>query len=301
MAASSTYYAQVELLVRCIPAIAQTPDFALKGGTAINLFYLNMPRVSVDIDLAYLPISGRRKALEAIHLGMVQVADVLRREISQVRVRLTADNCKLLVSLRDSQVKIEINSIVRGCLLTPIESDLCKKAQQRYEQFVRVRRLSIADLYGSKLCAALDRQHPRDIFDVMLLLSEGSISDEIRQAFVVYLAQSNRPISELLAPNRRPLGDLFTRHFSGMTEQKIELRDLEDTRDQLFKWATTALSKNERRFLLSIEQGGPDWTQLPFDGLDRLPAIQWKLHNIRQMSARTHSVAIARLRDVLEL
>jgi hypothetical protein len=86
-----------------------------------------------------------------------------------------------------------------------------------------------------------------------------------------------------------------------MTDEPVKLADLEDARTQLFEWAATALSENERRFLLSIKQGEPDWTLLPFDGLDQWPAIQWKLHNIRQMSSRTHKAALTRLRDVLEI
>lgn len=86
-----------------------------------------------------------------------------------------------------------------------------------------------------------------------------------------------------------------------MTEKLVELAELERAREQLFEWAASALTDSERRFLLSIKQDEPDWSLLPFEGLDRWPAIQWKLHNIRQMSARNHKRALDRLRDVLEL
>jgi hypothetical protein len=162
-----------------------------------------------------------------------------------------------------------------------------------------MQRLDTADLYGGKLCAALDRRHPRDLFDIMHLQMIGEIPDEIRQAFVACLACHHRPIAELLVPNREPIEDIFAHHFSGMTEQPIELNELETARTQLFEWAATALTGSERRFLLSIKQGEPDWEQLPFDDLDKWPAIQWKLHNIRQMSARSHKAALTRLRDVL--
>ena len=153
---------------------------------------------------------------------------------------------------------------------------------------------------GSTRPVAIAWRHPH-LFDVMRLQTEGTIPDDIRHAFVVYLAGHNRPIAELLAPNRKPLEDLFIQHFSGMTDQLIELCELEAARVQLFDWAATALSENERKFLLSVRQGEPDWTQLPFESLDQLPAIHWKLHNIRQMSMRTRDVALTRLRDVLEI
>ena len=70
---------------------------------------------------------------------------------------------------------------------------------------------------------------------------------------------------------------------------------------RLIEWVATALSESERMFLLSVKQGEPDWTLLPFADLEHWPAIQWKLHNIRQMSPRAHEVAVDRLRAVLEI
>jgi len=56
--ARERYMRQVALLVRTLPYIARHEAFALKGGTAINLFYRDMPRLSVDIDLTYLPLTA---------------------------------------------------------------------------------------------------------------------------------------------------------------------------------------------------------------------------------------------------
>jgi len=63
------YRAQVDLLLQTIPFIAEENIFALHGGTAINLFVRDMPRLSVDIDLTYLPIDNRKKALSNISEG----------------------------------------------------------------------------------------------------------------------------------------------------------------------------------------------------------------------------------------
>ncbi len=57
MVTAERYLDQVALLLRTIPEIASEPDFALKGGTAINLFVRDLPRLSVDIDLVYLPVA----------------------------------------------------------------------------------------------------------------------------------------------------------------------------------------------------------------------------------------------------
>ena len=300
MAPRDAYRTQVNLLIRCIPAIAHTPEFALKGGTAINLFLHDMPRLSVDIDLTFLPISDRDSALLEIRSRLATIAEEIQRTIPRVQIQLTeGDTPKLLVGTPNARVKVEPSVVIRGSLFPPVASDLCPSAQDAYELFVQVQRLDTTDLYGGKLCAALDRQHPRDLFDIMHLQAAGEIQDEIRHAFVAYLAAHRRPIAELLAPKRNPIEDLFAHHFSGMTGRPIELDELEAARTQLFQWVATALTENERRFLLSIKQGKPDWEQLPIDALDKWPAIQWKLHNIQQMSARSHKVALTRLRDVL--
>jgi hypothetical protein len=302
MAARDGYRAQIELLIRCLPAIASAPDFALKGGTAINLFLRDMPRLSVDIDLTYLPVSDRDTALTDIRTQLAAIAEALKRTVPGVNVRrVEGDAPKLLVDKSGARVKIEPSAVIRGSLVPPVSSELCPAAQEAYELFVEIQRLDSADLYAGKLCAALDRQHLRDLFDVMHLQAAGPIPDSIRLAFVAYLAGHRRPIAELLRPNRKPIEDLFANHFAGMTEEPVELADLEDSRTQLFEWAASALTENERRFLLSIKQGEPDWALLPFEGLDKWPAIQWKLHNIRMMGDRRHKAAIRRLREVLQI
>jgi hypothetical protein len=285
-----------------LPAVSSAPDFAIKGGTAINLFLRDMPRLSVDIDLTYLPVSDRDAALTDIRSQLATIAEGLKRTMPGANVQVVeGDAPKLLVDKSGARIKVEPSVIIRGSLVPPVSSEMCSAAQEAYELFVEIQRLDSPDLYAGKLCAALDRQHPRDLFDVMHLQALGPIPHSIRKAFVAYLAGHRRPIAELLQPNRKPIKDLFTNHFAGMTEEPVELAELEAARTQLFEWAAGALTDSERRFLLSIKQGKPGWSLLPFEGLDKWPAIQWKLHNIRQMGARSHKKALDRLRDVLEL
>jgi hypothetical protein len=302
MAARDSYRARVQLLIRCLPAISSASDFALKGGTAINLFLRDMPRLSVDIDLTYLPLSDRETTLDDLRAQLATIAEGLRRTVPGANVQLVeGDAPKLLVDKSGARIKVEPSVVIRGSLVPPVWSELCMAAQEAYELFVEIQRLDLPDLYAGKLCAALDRQHPRDLFDVMHLQASGPIPDSIRQAFVAYLAGHRRPIAELLQPNRKPIEDLFANHFAGMTEELVELAELERAREQLFEWAASALTDSERRFLLSIKQCEPDWSLLPFEGLDRWPAIQWKLRNIRMMSDPRHKAAIRRLREVLRI
>jgi hypothetical protein len=235
-------------------------------------------------------VSDRNTALTDIRSQLATIAEAIQRSVPGTKVQLVeGDAPKLLVEKAGARIKVEPSVVIRGSLIPPVTSELCSTAQEAYELFVEIQRLDSPDLYAGKLCAALDRQHPRDLFDVMHLQAAGAIPDSIRQAFVAYLAGHRRPIAELLQPNRKPIEDLFANHFTGMTEEPIELAELEAVRTQLFQWAASAITDNERRFLVSIKQGEPDWSLLPLEGLDPWPAIQWKLHNIRQMSARSHN------------
>ncbi len=209
MVVRDEYRTQVELLIRCLPAVATFRKFALKGGTAINLFLRDMPRLSVDIDLTYLPPSDRNKALTDIWLQLAALAEKLKRTVSGTKVHLVKGSVpKLFVEKSRARIKLEPSTVIRGSLVPPILSELCPTAQEAYDFFVEIQCLDAPDLYAGKLCAALDRQHPRDVFDIMHLQAAGPIPESIRQAFVVYLASHRRPMSELIRPNSKPIGDL---------------------------------------------------------------------------------------------
>ena len=76
-------------------------------------------------------------------------------------------------------------------------------------------------------CApALDRQHPRDLFDVKLILDTDGITPEIRRAFVVYLAGHNRPMEELLSPRIQDISDVFQAQSAGMTQAEVATEEL---------------------------------------------------------------------------
>jgi hypothetical protein len=66
MACNEVHRRQVALLIQIVSLVAAEDCFALKGGTAINLFVRNMPRLSVDIYLTYLPVSSRAESLPGI-------------------------------------------------------------------------------------------------------------------------------------------------------------------------------------------------------------------------------------------
>ena len=92
--------------------------------TAINLFVRNMPRLSVDLDLTYLPIADRVTSLKEIDAAMRRIAQLVRKGIRGARVspsQLPGEDCvtKLLVEADGAQIKIEVTPVLRGCVYEP--------------------------------------------------------------------------------------------------------------------------------------------------------------------------------------
>ena len=188
----SIFYRQANLVLDILPLIAKLDSFALKGGTAINYFIRNLPRLSVDIDLTYLPIEDRRTTLNSIHEILDALSNDIINTFSPVNIdpklnKVTQKIERLVIERSGITIKIEPNLIIRGCVYAPSEMTLVPAASNFFEKSVRVQTLSLEDLYGGKICAALDRQHPRDLFDIKMLLDNEGITDKIRTAFIVYL------------------------------------------------------------------------------------------------------------------
>lgn len=279
-------------------------EFALKGGTAINFFIRNMPRLSVDIDLTYLPLESREISLDNIHNNLQAFQSKIIKLFPNIKIskRMSQDSKHcfgLVISRNNVAIKCEVNLIIRGSVYPPELKMLHPDVQKIFGKAVEIQTLSFADLYAGKICAALDRQHPRDLFDIMLLNSHEGITDDIRKAFIVYLISHNRPISELLKPNKVPIRQIYDNEFKGMTNMNISLNDLLETRDRLFDEIVTILTENEKQFLLSFKSGKPQWKLLEFNHIQYLPAVQWKLQNINKMSPKKHNEALEKLASIL--
>ena len=301
------YFKQAELMLRTIPHVAAEDCFALKGGTAINLFVRDMPRLSVDIDLAYLPVDEPREmALKKISEALRRIAAAIRKaipgsKIQESRAQGSERIAKLVVALGQTRIKIEPNEVIRGSVFPAEERALTQRAEEVFELSVSARTLSIADLYGGKLCAALDRQHPRDLFDVKVLLENKGITDDIRKAFVVYLASHDRPINELIEPTRKDIRLIYESEFVGMTVEEIEYGDLIAARETLIETLRKELTGEDKAFLVSLKEGRPKWDALGIAGIEKLPAIQWKLMNIQKIGKRKHAESLDKLKKKLGL
>jgi predicted nucleotidyltransferase component of viral defense system len=300
---SPQYEAQTELLIHCIPEVAKHPRFALKGGTAINLFLRDMPRVSVDIDLTYLPLKPRDESLQEIEQTLISIKTDIERNVTGTHVkehRIQGIVAKISVVRGDTEIKIEPNLVLRGCVGDPAVRELCPVARQHFRASARMETLAPEDVYGGKLCAALDRQHPRDLFDIHQLLRHEGITPAIRRAFTVYLASHTRPMHELLNPNLIDISEAFERQFTGMLREPVILNELLEARRELVAQLAPSLDSEERQFLLTMKSGDPDWGVLGIEGLQEMPALKWKLMNIRKMDASKREEQLKMLREILE-
>ena len=287
---NQTYLATARLLTQVAPLIFVDDTFALKGGTAINLFIRDMPRLSVDLDLVFPDHSlPRDEALVRINEAIRQAAERLRARDFQTHTIAAADagETKLLVRREGIEVKVEVNFVMRGTVHPVRISALTPTARDSLLADLEIPVVSLEEVYGSKLVAAMDRQHPRDLFDVMQLFAHEGITANIRRAFVVYLASHNRPVHEVLFPTLRNIEQEYERNFIGMTIEPVELSALLAARERMLRELQDGLDTDERAFLLSLVAGRPQWALLGIAHLEHLPGIRWKLHNLTQLERKS--------------
>ncbi|MDM8161478.1 nucleotidyl transferase AbiEii/AbiGii toxin family protein [Labilibaculum sp. K2S] len=300
------YRAQVDLLLQVLPYVAKEEIFALKGGTAINLFIRAMPRLSVDIDLTYLPLDPRADALQNIQNGLRKIKADLEKKLPEVKINTVPLNggtdVKLNCQGQGAQIKIEVNTITRGNVFPTKLMQVVDSVQDEFDKFAAINVVSMAELYGGKICAGIDRQHPRDVFDVKLLLKNEGFTNEIWEGFKIGLISHYKPISELLSPVLKDQKLAFDNQFAGMTSVEFTYEDYEETRAVLINTIGKRLTDQDKKFIISFELGEPDWELFPIPVLKNLPAIQWKLININKLkkaNAKKHEQMIENLRAIL--
>lgn len=205
---------------------------------------------------------------------------------------------KLTVRSQGVQINIEVTPVLRGCVFEPTLVSV-KPAVEEAFGFAEARTVSFEDLYAGKIVAALDRQHPRDFFDVRDLIANEGITDALRKAFIVYLLSHDRPMSEVLAPTLKNIEPAFKHGSSGMTRDPVELTDLLAARAALIKSIVGDMPADHRKFLICFERGEPDWDLLGVSNAAELPAVRWRQQNLDKLSADKRAVLVARLEEVL--
>ncbi|MDD7804524.1 MAG: nucleotidyl transferase AbiEii/AbiGii toxin family protein [Endozoicomonas sp. (ex Botrylloides leachii)] len=276
---NKAYKKQVRLLLDVLPEVAKEECFAMHGGTAINLFVRDMPRLSVDIDLTYVDIAERNETLEGINAALLRIKERIEALRPSIHVQHKDKVCKLQFDEHGVLIKIEVNTVERGLLGAPNKALLCEVAQEQFDAFCAMPLVPLAQLYGGKLCAALDRQHPRDLFDVKLLLENEGVTDEIKQGFILGLVSSNRPTHEMLDPHLLDQRTAFENQFEGMTTIEFSYDDYKTTRLQLIETVKASFREEDKAFLLSLNRLKPDWSIYDYQSF---PSVKWKLLNLEK-------------------
>jgi len=277
------YRQQVSLLLSILPEVGKEKCFALHGGTAINLFVRDMPRLSVDIDLTYLPIEDREKSLKHIAEALKRIKANIEKVVPGARINPRLTDGKLQISANKVDVKLEVNLTNRGSITEPKEIQLCGRAQTTFEAFCTIPVVSIGQLFGGKIIAALDRQHPRDLFDVKYMLAKEGFTQEIKEGFLLFLLCSDRPINEVIAPNFQDQRSALANQFSGMSDETFSYEEYESIRENLVAIIHKNLTDRDKEFLLSFKNTTPDWSIYDFQ---RFPAINWKLQNLNKLKSK---------------
>lgn len=299
---NNEYKERVQLLLRIIPIITKTGCLAIHGGTAINLYIQNLLRYSVDIDLTYIPIQSRDESLAAIKSCLAEVKEKIKKTIPGIVIQDKPN--KLICTYRGAFVKIEVNDVKRGIIGDTITMPLCKAARDTFGVFCEARLVPFTQIYGGKISAALDRQHPRDLFDIKYMFEYISDFEEIRYGFMYCLLGCDRPILEILSPNHIDQREAMEKQFDGMTNIPFPYEEYEDVRNRLVEYINSNLSKKDKRFLIGFEAGEPDWDNSDYSAFKEYPSIKWKLLNIdklKKSNPQKQEQGIEKLRDFFKL
>ncbi len=294
------YRKQVALLIRIMPLVYKINNFAVHGGTAINLFVKDMPRYSVDIDLTYLPLKNREESLQEINTHLLSLKQQIEKTIPGIRIVHKPAIWKLLCTKGDATVKIEVNGIKRGIIGEVEDRELCKKAQKEFEMACVARIVPFSLLYGGKISAALGRQHPRDLFDYKYMEIESF--DEVKNGLIFCLLGSDKPLIESLQPNPINQTQALENQFQGMSDVPFNYTDFEASRKELIEKVNQNLSNADKEFLISYESGVPDWGKCCAGDLSAYPSTQWKLKNIltlKETNPSKFKVGVEKLRQFL--
>ena len=281
---NEAYRNQVALLIRVMPLVLKIKDFAVHGETAINLLHRNLNRYSVDIDITYIPIADRVSSLKAINAHLAALKTSIERAVPGIRIIHKQDVWKLQCTKDGTTIKIEVNATKRGLLGDAEKKQLCEKAKVEFGMTCYANIVSWPQLYGGKIAAALSRQHPRDLFDCREITDKDF--SEVKAGFMLCLLGSDKPIVESLTPNPINQTEALENQFEGMTDEPFSYEDYEMSRNNLIQVVNRGLDEADKEFLISFEEGTPDWDKCCAGDLSQYPSVRWKLQNIHTLKKK---------------
>jgi len=186
-----------ELLIEFHRHTVLKGKLVLKGGTALNLFYLDLARLSVDIDLNYIghvdreaTLKDRPEISKAVEQIAVSLGYQLQNGVDDYALRewyLNFTNH----TVRPDRIQVEINFLMRACALPPPELNAVAIGDAAPCRHLV---LSLEELFAGKTKAMIDRHHPRDLYDLYRFSTSGLTHDAelLRKLAVLFASTMDR-------------------------------------------------------------------------------------------------------------
>jgi len=295
---------KVERLLALLEGLRSHPFLkgrvVLKGGTALNLFVFDVPRLSVDIDLNYVGAADRATMLEErpkIEQAIQAVCGRLSIQIKRSPSDHAGGKWRLsytTVTGRSGSLELDVNFMLR----TPLWDHTLSSSRTVGPFAVSdVPVLDVHELAAGKLAALFGRTASRDLFDARELLARGELDrTRLRLGFVVYGGISRRDWREVSLDDVQTSVEDVDRRLIPMLRA-----DIAPPRDQISTWtqklvadcqdlltAVLPLGDLERQFLDALNDHGEIIPELLTDDthlqdlIRAHPGLLWKALNVKK-------------------
>ena len=267
-----------------------TGKLVIKGGTAINLIYFNMPRLSVDIDFNFVSGEQREdmlKSRENIDKILTKIFTMNGYEMEKIkRYALLQYNLKYTNNAGNiDRIKVEINFMER----IPVFEVAEKKISIFDIPEFKVMTYRLEELFATKLRALLTRSAPRDMFDIYILLKSGFKFDEraLKKCFIFYfcLAQDFRKLD---MESIGGIDSLEIKKFLLPLMEKGKRIDMDEISKKVNEFVSRllVLNENEQKFIVHFYEQKNVYLDLLFEDmrynpqLKEHPMIEWRLEKM---------------------
>lgn len=236
-------------------------------------------------------------------MALKNILKNVKRNFPDIKAHDKIDKLKLFFQREQSSniVKIEVNFVMRQSLGTPSLRILCQKARDMFQKSCEMMVLPVDQMYGSKMVATLDRQHPRDLFDIQFIL-RCPITEGIKKGFMFQLLNSKRGFHELICPSYKSksmIKDIMLTKFNGMANSPFTYQDYMDTRDMLVRTVHENLNEQDKIFLIEFMKGNPRWDIYDFRGHPSTERRLMRLENLRKNPVK-FKVQLEKIEKVFE-
>ncbi len=298
-----------------------SPDFALKGGTALNLYGLNMPRLSLDVDLVFLP---EVKAEEASWLqgeALFQFQKLIEQRLPDAEVMSRLDSAQninaLVVRLRRIETAVELVPTTRGHLYPLEKKNLCALGRIYWHHPLPAQLVSWAEVCAGKFMARLERQKARDLMDCDNILKLGPIDDQIRLAFLVEILGRGMPTVRMNSQNLvetiwfplspadlwtgepRPVDRVDWSSLTRLVAKPMLRSELDSVQDVLRQELLVKMPAYHKDFLLMWVRGTPHWSLLDYPRLEDRPILQYHASLVAEQSVADRIVLADQLAEAM--